>query len=101
MGDRAQMDNAIFSGPKQLGFDLGETSPGVIEINPDDIRQELLGILELARSSQNSAPWDVRTHRYHQTVFPQMVNWLPEAERADLVTQFRAELARIENLLAA
>jgi hypothetical protein len=33
---------------------------------------------------------------YWRTVFPQMTNWLPAEEAAELRRAFRAELARLE-----
>jgi hypothetical protein len=43
---------------------------------------------------------DRRTHRYHQVVFPQMANWLPDTAK-QLCFEFAKELERIEQLLAA
>ena len=33
---------------------------------------------------------------YYRTIFPQMTNWLPEEEGAQLRFEFEAELARLE-----
>jgi hypothetical protein len=70
-------------------------------IDPDEVRAELLQLLELARNARHAAPWDRRTHRYHALVFPQMTRWLPEEEAQQLCFEFAAELERIEPLLAA
>lgn len=81
--------------------DLFPESPRDETVDPDKVRAELLEILDLARSAVDQAPWDRRTHRYHQVVFPQMATWLPEDEAAQLCFEFAAELERIEALLAA
>ncbi len=70
-------------------------------VNPDDVRAELLQLLEMARAAHDTAPWDRRTQRYHQVVFPQMANWLPGDEADQLCFEFAKELERIEALLAA
>jgi hypothetical protein len=33
---------------------------------------------------------------FYRTIFPQMTNWLPEEEGAQLRFEFEAELARLE-----
>lgn len=89
------------SGQKQLGLGLEDTRPDPTVIDPEEVRQELHAILELARSATDESPWDRRTHRYHQVVFPQMTNWLPDDEAVQLRFEFARELERIEALLAA
>ena len=69
--------------------------------DPDEIREELHGILAIARRAQDACPWDERTFKYHKVVFPQMANWLPEEERDQLRFEFAQEVERIEQLLAA
>ena len=88
-------------GPNQLGLGLEDTRPDPTKIDPEEVRQELRAILELARSAHDEAPWDRRTHRYHQVVFPQMASWLPDDEAEQLCFEFAEELKRIEALLAA
>lgn len=75
--------------------------PKVETVDPAEVRAELMEILELARNARDIAPWDRRTHRYHQVVFPQMTNWLPDDEAQQLRFEFARELERIEALLAA
>ena len=70
-------------------------------VDPDEVRAELVEILAIARAARDAAPWDRRTQRYHQVVFPQMARWLPEDEAAQLCFEFARELERIEALLAA
>ncbi len=81
--------------------DLFPEKPRVEVVDPDDVRLELQEILALAKSALEEAPWDRRTHRYHQVVFPQMATWLPEEEAEQLCFEFARELERIERLLAA
>lgn len=70
-------------------------------VDPDKVRAELLEIMRVARAARNEAPWDRRTHRYHEVVFPQMATWLPDDEADQLCFEFASELKRIEALLAA
>lgn len=81
--------------------DLFPQAPRDESVNPDEVRTELLEILRIAREAQGTAPWDRRTHRYHQVVFPQMATWLPDDEAKQLCFEFARELERIEALLAA
>lgn len=90
-----------FFGPSQLGLGLEDTRPDPTHVDPQSVREELTAILATARAARDEAPWDRRTHRYHQVVFPQMANWLPPDEADMLRRQFSLELERIEPLLAA
>lgn len=81
--------------------DLFPEKPRAEVVDPDDVRLELLGILAIAKAARDEAPWDRRTHRYHEVVFPQMANWLPDDEAEQLCFEFARELERIEALLAA
>jgi hypothetical protein len=95
------MDESDLFGPSQLGLGLEDTRPDPTNVDPDEVRQELIAILEIARAARDEAPWDRRTHRYHQVVFPQMASWLPDDEAQQLCFEFAKELERIEPLLAA
>lgn len=85
----------------QLGFDLGESNaPRRYVPDIDGIRAELSAVLDSLRAATDSWPWDSRMMRFHKTVFPQMANWLPEAERDFLRAAFAAEIARVEAMTA-
>jgi len=58
------------------------------------VRRELLAVLAEARAA-TSMPWTPAKVKYHRTVFPQMTNWLPEAEAAQLRMEFEIEMARL------
>lgn len=88
-------------GAAQLGLGLEDTRADPTRVDPQQVREELTAILSIARAARDQAPWDRRTHRYHQVVFPQMTNWLPAEEAAQLRFAFARELDRIEELLAA
>jgi len=94
-------DEPDLFGPSQFGLGLEDTRPDPTRIDPDEVRQELRALLELAKAARDEAPWDRRTHRYHEVVFPQMANWLPDDEANQLCFEFAKELERIEHLLAA
>lgn len=94
-------DEPDLFGPSQLGLGLEDTRPDPAAVDPEEVRQELRALLEVAKAARDAAPWDRRTHRHHQVVFPQMANWLPADEGAQLCFEFASELQRIERLLAA
>jgi hypothetical protein len=98
---RAMPNEPDLFGPSQLGLGLEDTRPDPTKVDPEEVRQELRALLAVARAARDEAPWDRRTHRYHQVVFPQMANWLPEDEARQLCFEFAKELERIEALLAA
>lgn len=86
----------------QFGFDLGEKAPSATyEPDRDEIREDLAEILRSARGVTAEAPWDDRTYRYNKIVFIQMARWLPDDEAAQLCFDFRQEIERIEQLMAA
>ena len=73
----------------------GELPAGVYGADPDKVRAELLR--ELARvKAARSFPWDPRRTLYWRTVFPQMTNWLPDEEAAQLRFAFETEIRRLE-----
>jgi hypothetical protein len=41
-------------------------------------------------------PWDGQRVRLYRTIFPQMTDWLPEEEAAQLRSEFETEMARLE-----
>jgi hypothetical protein len=82
---------------------FGESEPeipgleekAVYRADPDEVRAELLRVLAQARAAQ-SFPWDTRRTLYWRTVFPQMTNWLPDEEAAQLRFEFETEIRRLE-----
>jgi hypothetical protein len=67
----------------------------VYRADPEVVRAKLHEILAKARAAQEM-PWEPERVRYYRTVFPQMANWLPDDEAAQLRSAFEAELARLE-----
>jgi hypothetical protein len=63
--------------------------------DPDKVRRRLEKILAEARAAQK-LPWEPTTFSLYRTIFPQMTNWLPEEEGAQLRFEFETELARLE-----
>jgi hypothetical protein len=75
---------------------FGEDSPTPIyRADPDTVRRELCRLLAEARAAK-TMPWDSKRVRVYQTIFPQMTNWLPEEEGAQLRFEFEAELERLK-----
>jgi hypothetical protein len=76
--------------------DLFEDQPTpVYRADPDEVRAELLKLLAEARAAQ-TMPWEPRRVTLYRTIFPQMTNWLPDDEGAQLRFEFETELARLE-----
>ena len=63
--------------------------------DPDKVRRRLEKILAEARAAQK-LPWEPTTLSLYRTIFPQMTNWLPDDEAAQLRFEFETELARLE-----
>jgi hypothetical protein len=63
--------------------------------DPNKVRSRLHKILAEARAAQ-TLPWEPTTVSLYRTIFPQMTNWLPADEGAQLRFQFEAELARLK-----
>jgi hypothetical protein len=75
---------------------FGEDAPTpVYRADPDEVRAELYKILAEARAAQK-LPWEPRRVALYRTIFPQMTNWLPRDEAAQLCFEFETELARLE-----
>jgi len=63
--------------------------------DPEKVRSRLHKILAEARAAQK-LPWEPTTVSLYRTIVPQMTNWLPEEEAAQLRFEFDSELARLE-----
>jgi hypothetical protein len=87
--NKAQFD--LFAGQAEL-FPPETT---VYRPDPDKVRRKLQRILAEARAAE-TVPWDRKTTRYWQTVFPQMANWLPGDEADQLRFAFRSEMQRLD-----
>jgi hypothetical protein len=63
--------------------------------DPDAVRAELYKILAEARAAQK-LPWEPKKVLLYRTIFPQMTNWLPDEEGAQLRFEFETEIKRLE-----
>lgn len=63
--------------------------------DPDKVRARLHKILAEAKAAQ-TLPWEPTTVSLYRTIFPQMTQWLPEGEAAQLRFDFDTEMARLE-----
>ena len=63
--------------------------------DPEKVRHELNRILAEARSAV-AMPWDEKRIALYRTIFPQMTNWLPEEEGAQLRFEFDTEMERLK-----
>lgn len=62
--------------------------------DPEKVRRRLNALLETARAAERM-PWPERDARMWQMVFPNMANWLPADEAAQLRLEFAHEMARL------
>ena len=76
-------------------FDEENYVAPVYRADPDKVRLELLRILGEARAAKKT-PWSDYHTRLYQTIFPQMTNWLPDEEAAQLRFEFETELKRLK-----
>ena len=74
---------------------FGDQPTPEFRADPDEVRAELHRILVEARAAQKM-PWEPRRVSLYRTIFPQMTNWLPEDEGAQLRFEFESELARLK-----
>lgn len=74
---------------------LFEEQPGLgARPDPERIRLQLAALLETARKA-TTMPWPERDARMWQIAFPQMSNWLPPDEAAQLRFEFTREMQRL------
>jgi hypothetical protein len=59
------------------------------------VRAEVNKVLEKARIAREM-PWTAKEVAFWKTVFPQMTNWLPEEEAAQMRSAFMEEICRLE-----
>lgn len=75
---------------------FGEDTPTPeYRADPDSVRTELYKILAEARAAQK-LPWEPKKVVLYRTIFPQMTNWLPDEEGAQLRFEFEAEIKRLQ-----
>jgi hypothetical protein len=63
--------------------------------DPDKVRARLHRIL--AETRARSEPWDWGSASLYRTIFPQMTQFLPEDEAAQLRLEFEAEMERLQS----
>ena len=61
--------------------------------DPDRVRARLHRILAEAKAAQ-CLPWEPARVSLYQTIFPQMISWLPDDEATQLRLEFETEMAR-------
>jgi hypothetical protein len=84
------------SAPEDLQADLfGAPDVPAYRPDPAKVRARLHKILAEARAARKW-PWEPTTVSLYRTIFPQMTNFLPEDEGAQLRFAFEEELARLE-----
>jgi hypothetical protein len=84
----------LFEAEKQPDLFGAEPVPAY-RPDPDKVRARLYKILAEARAAQ-TLPWEPTRVSLYRTIFPQMTNWLPDDEGAQLRFEFETELARLE-----
>jgi hypothetical protein len=82
--------------PEEMQPDLfGAPDVPAYRPDPDKVRARLHKILAEMRDAQ-SPPWDWGRLSLYRTIFPQMTQFLPEEEGAQLRFEFEAELERLK-----
>jgi hypothetical protein len=89
----SRQPDLFLADPRQALFD--QRPERKFYADPDKVRAQLHKLLEEAKAAE-LMPWDARTLRLHETVFPQMANWLPEEEAEQLCFAFAEELERLK-----
>lgn len=74
---------------------FGADSVPAYRPDPEKVRSRLHKILAEARAAREF-PWEPTTVSLYRTIFPQMANWLPEDEGAQLRFAFETEIARLQ-----
>jgi hypothetical protein len=90
---RRQLD--LFQDDEQTDLFDEDAAPIYYRADPDKVRRELHRMLAEVRTAQ-TMPWDDRDLLLYRTIFPQMTNWLPDEEAAQLRFEFETELARLK-----
>jgi hypothetical protein len=86
-------EDIYFDDPPQPDLFGGVTR--VYRPDPEKVRARLHKILAEARAAKKN-PWEPSTVSLYRTIFPQMTDWLPEDEGAQLRFQFEKELKRLK-----
>lgn len=83
--------------PSQGDLFAGEAvqARAVPQVDPEAVRLKLQAMLADMRAAEGRSPWSREKTRLNQLLFPQMSNWLPEAERNQLRFEFDTELKRL------
>lgn len=84
----------LFGSPQGNLFADDDPAPRAPAQMEATVRPRLAAMLAELRAAQRM-PWDAQQERVNRTLFPQMTNWLPEAEREHLRAAFGAELRRL------
>lgn len=94
----AGIQRDLFQDESQGDLFGADATPPAYRPDPDKVRSRLhkiLAILAEARAAER-LPWEPTTVSLYRTIFPQMTNWLPDEEAAQLRFEFEEELARLE-----
>ena len=91
--DRDARATRSFRGEPDLSEE--DYTPVSFSADPEEVPAELTRILDEARSAK-VFPWDQRKVGLYRTIFPQMANWLPQEEAAQLCFAFDEEMRRLE-----
>lgn len=84
----------LFETEDQADLFGAEATP-VYRPDPDKVRARLHKILAEAKAAQ-TLPWEPTRLSLYHTIFPQMTNWLPEEEGAQLRFEFETEMERLK-----
>jgi hypothetical protein len=90
----AEFESDMF-GPRGQGELFGAPEPEDYLPKPDDVRTRLHAMLAEMRAAE-AMPWDQKRAQLNAKIFPQMTNWLPDDEAAQLRLEFDRHFARLK-----
>jgi len=61
----------------------------------ETVRPRVEDLLTMLRASEEM-PWAPAEMASWTVIFPQMINWLPESERAEVLARFEREISRLK-----
>ena len=68
--------------------------PERMPLTADDVRQTMLSLIATAETAE-TMPFDATELKRHSAMLPIMARWLAPEEGQELVSRFKAEIARL------
>ena len=95
-GAGALMNRSDTSNGHEQGDLFGGAPVQAHRPEPERVRRRIDRILAELRAEESLQDWPCGRVSFFRMVFPKLTCWLPEDEAARLVSEFEAEMARLE-----